>query len=337
MAKVVVQSGVDEVTGDNFVEDIEGRLHFPGGTAGAGATADVTDRIGRLLGKTTFYDVLVNGTLGALNSTVSINCAGLSTVGVGITGTWAGTITAEVTFGDGVWRLIPIVDILTGTANAAISVNGGFLVGVAGALTLRIKMFAYTSGTATIYLEGTAAPGGVSLVKSIPTGTNSIGTVGLNTGNNNVGRVGSEGISISQTPTVTAGAYSAGDAVGGLLTFANAARVAGYGGVVKDTLIIDDAGQDAQMELWLFNTTFSGLADNAPWAPNESDLNNLAGIISTSDGSWFAAGTPSVARVEVSQRYDCTGTSLSGQLVTRGTPTFTATDDVTVIIGLLQD
>ena len=43
----------------------------------------------------------------------------------------------------------------------------------------------------------------------------------------------SDGITISQTPTVTAGAYAANDAVGGLLTFAKAARVAGRGGVIK--------------------------------------------------------------------------------------------------------
>jgi len=35
------------------------------------------------------------------------------------------------------------------------------------------------------------------------------------------------GITISQTPVVTAGAYSANDAVGGLLTFADAAPLVG--------------------------------------------------------------------------------------------------------------
>ena len=154
---------------------------------------------------------------------------------------------------------------------------------------------------------------------------------------NPIGLVGSHGINILQTPTITAGLYSAGDAVGGLLTFAGAARVATYGGVLKNVLIFDDAGQDASMELWLFSETFVAMADNAPWAPSEADLRNLVAIIPTSDGAWFAAGTPSVARIEVSQYYKCAATSLFGQLVTRGTPTYAATDDVTVIIGLLQD
>lgn len=159
----------------------------------------------------------------------------------------------------------------------------------------------------------------------------------LGAGSSHVGTVGSPGTTISQTPTVTAGAYTANDAVGGLLTFANAARVNGGGGVIKDVIILDDAGQDAELELWLFNATFTAMTDNAAWAPSEADLRKLVAIITTADGAWFAAGTPSAARVEVSQRYDLTGTSLFGQLVTRGTPTFAATDDVTVIIGLLQD
>jgi hypothetical protein len=148
----------------------------------------------------------------------------------------------------------------------------------------------------------------------------------------------SNSITISQTPTITAGAYSAGDAVGGLLTFAGAARVAGDGGVIKHVLIQDNAGQDVELELWLFNATFTAMADNAPWAPSTADLLNKVAIISTADGDWFAAGTPSVARVECSQAYHCEGgTSLFGQLVTRGTPTFAATDDVSVSVGLLQD
>lgn len=154
---------------------------------------------------------------------------------------------------------------------------------------------------------------------------------------NHIGQVGGEGITISQTPTITAGAYAANDAVGGLLTFANAGRGVGLGGVIKNCIILDDAGQDAEMELWLFDRTFTAMADNAPWDPSQADLRNLIAIISTVDGAWFAAGTESAARIEVSQRYDVLGTSLFGQLVNRGTPTFAATDDVTVRIMLLQD
>jgi len=157
---------------------------------------------------------------------------------------------------------------------------------------------------------------------------------------NHIGNVGSEGITIPQTPTITAGLYSAGDAVGGLLTFAGAARTSGGGGVIKGVVIIDDDGEDVELELWLFNQTFTAMVDNAAWAPSEADLENFIGVVSTltSDQGWMAAGTPSVCDIEVAKRYDLVGTSMFGQLVNpTGTPTWTATDDLTVKVALLQD
>jgi len=154
-----------------------------------------------------------------------------------------------------------------------------------------------------------------------------------------IGQVGGEGHTASQTPTITVGAYSAGDAVGGLLTFANVGRVAGLGGVLTNVLIIDDAGIDAQLELWLFDRTFTAMADNDAWAPSAADLENWIGTICTVESSagWLAAGTPSVIDIEVTRRLDLIGTSLFGQLVTRTTPTYTAVDNLTVKVPLLQD
>ena len=165
----------------------------------------------------------------------------------------------------------------------------------------------------------------------------SSGSVTLLAGENHVGQVGSESITIIANPTVTAGAYTAGDCVGGVLTFAGAARNTGGGGVIKNMIIVDDAGQDAALELWLFDQTFTAPGDNAPWAATEAELHNLVAIANSVDGTWFATGTPSVNVVEVSQQYTCAATSLFGQLVTRGTPTYVATDDVSVKICLLQD
>lgn len=68
---------------------------------------------------------------------------------------------------------------------------------------------------------------------------------------------GGAGITISQTPTVTAGAYSAGDAAGGLLTFANAARESGaVVAAVKESLVCKgvcnaaDSGNISRYSLW---------------------------------------------------------------------------------------
>jgi len=155
-----------------------------------GEEVDMSDDLARLLGKITNYDVLVNGTITDTVGTVEMAGAGLSTIGVGVSGSWAGTLVAETTAGDGVWDPIPLVDNTLGSAALSTTSNGNYLLGVAGSLTVRVRATAWTSGTATIYAEGTSAPAGVFLSRSIPTGLNSIGTVGLNAGTASIGKLG---------------------------------------------------------------------------------------------------------------------------------------------------
>lgn len=161
---------------------------------------------------------------------------------------------------------------------------------------------------------------------------------GLNVDEDGVLRVGSWSAAIIQTPTVTAGIYAANDNVGGLLTFANAARFAAGGGILKEVIIVDDASQSAGLELWLFTQTFTAGADNAPWTPVEAELHNLVTIVTTNDGLYYTGGaTGTVCVIEVARQFNVAGTSLFGRLVTRGTPTYAATDDVSVIVKLMQD
>lgn len=152
--------------------------------------------------------------------------------------------------------------------------------------------------------------------------------------------VSKSGTAILASSPVSAGTiYTAGDNLGGLLTFTNAAKVVGGGGKIMGVIITDDAGQDADTELWLFDRTFTAGVDNAPWSPVEVELHNLVAIISTKESSqgWIDAGTPSVCDIEVARRFNCIGTSLFGRLVTRGTPTEVAIDDIRVRLMLSQD
>jgi hypothetical protein len=120
---------------------------------------DVSDRLGRLVGRITNYDVLANGTLGGLNAVLPINASGLGVMGMGISGTWAGTIVVEGNMGDGVWDNIPLIDSTLGSASLTTVSNGSWLIGIAGYLSVRARMSLYTSGTATIYLEVLLAAG----------------------------------------------------------------------------------------------------------------------------------------------------------------------------------
>ena len=149
-------------------------------------------------------------------------------------------------------------------------------------------------------------------------------------------QVEGQGTIITQTPVVTTGAYSANEAVGGMMTFENAALDTGGGGIINHVLLIDDAGQDADMELWLFDTAFLS-TDSQAFIPAEASVHTLITVITISSAGWLIAGTPSVNVVSVfGQRYESTTKDLYGQLVTRGTPTFTAVDDLTVRLGLTQ-
>jgi len=247
---------------------------------------------------------------------------------VQISGTFVASVAWQTTIDGTNWIAIQGENLNSGAVATTATAAGLYRISVAGLRLFRAYM-TWTSGTSiTATGVASAAPADFALADSE-----------LGASENVIGRIGSVSTSIALTPTVTAGAYSAGDAVGGLLTFANAARVSGYGGVIKNVLIVDDAGQDAELELWLFDRTFTAIADNGAWAPSEADLENLIVVVSTEDSGqgWLAAGTPSACDIEVARAYKLTGTSLFGQLVTRGTPTFAATDDVTVTVTLLQD
>jgi hypothetical protein len=137
---------------------------------------------------------------------------------------------------------------------------------------------------------------------------------------------------ITCTPTITAGAYSAGDAVGGLLTFVEAASVYKGDGKITKVVIVDDAKQAAVLDLWLFDRTFTPTADNGAWDPSDADNQHCLGVIHILAADYGPGADNNVASVDCD--FDFTlvagGTSLFGQLACIGTPTYAATDDLTV-------
>lgn len=110
----------------------------------------------------------------AANSFVQINCAGMSTVGVGASGTFVGSMFFEVSLDGTNWTAA--VGYLPGAGNsqATVVAVGGYRVNVAGFRAFRVRSgTTWTSGTATIAL--TASPGIFALSDALPTGQNTIG------------------------------------------------------------------------------------------------------------------------------------------------------------------
>lgn len=144
---------------------------------------------------------------------------------------------------------------------------------------------------------------------------------------------------ISQTPAITAGAYSALDAVGGLLTFANAARISGGTIMVHSVTINDLTTQRASLVLVLFDRSFTATTDNAAFDPSDADLVNCVGIIPITAGDYQAFNDNAVACVRgLGLIAKLNGTDLFGQLFlpTGSAPTYASTSDLEVVVGVVQ-
>ncbi len=143
---------------------------------------------------------------------------------------------------------------------------------------------------------------------------------------------------IAVKPTITAGAYSANDAVGGMMTFANAVASLKTG-VIATVKVIDEAEQSANLKLICFQASFTATADNAALNISDADAANIVAVVDIPAANYVDIGGSSVAVVpNVGQLFTIvSGNSLYCQLQTLGTPTYAATDDITVVIGVLQD
>ena len=146
---------------------------------------------------------------------------------------------------------------------------------------------------------------------------------------------------ISVTPAISAaGIYAAGDALGGLLTFANAADSDYGSGVIQALVVIDNDQEMDGLELHLFNQAFTPTANNAPFDPTDADLENWIGFLEVAAGDYADLNDNSAAILRNQNlpfNLVSGGTSLFGQLVTRATPTYTAVDDIIVKLIIQQD
>lgn len=153
-----------------------------------------------------------------------------------------------------------------------------------------------------------------------------------------LGNVGSKQTRISVTPTVsTSPAYTAKDAVGGIMTFANAVGVSGGTGILQAVTVVDLSQQMPALDLVLFDQTIAGtVTDNSPFDPTDGDLANVIAVIPIA--FWYDFNDNSVAyRGGLAYAFKANATSIFGALVARGTPTFVGTSDIIVILEILQD
>ena len=154
------------------------------------------------------------------------------------------------------------------------------------------------------------------------------------------GNVGGFTTAIKDTTAVsTSPAYTAGDAVGGKRTLANAVKTAGTG-VLESIVVLDRANQKAALEIFIFDAdpTAATITDNAAFVFSTDDLKVLARIsVAATDYVTLNSKAVAIVRGLGVALKAASGTSLFAAVVTTGTPTFSVTTDVQVTFGILQD
>lgn len=134
-------------------------------------------------------------------------------------------------------------------------------------------------------------------------------------------------VKITVTPVLDTSAYISGDSLHtAVLTFAGAARANGGSGTVRGLVIVDKDVQSKAGELWLFDTAVTPAAANAAHSISDADAAHCLGVISFG-AAYFASALNSIASTYGELlRYNCAAadTALYGILVTRSTPTYTA-------------
>lgn len=137
--------------------------------------------------------------------------------------------------------------------------------------------------------------------------------------------------------TVDTDAYTAGDVVGGLLTFDVASGMGG--GVINRVRVVDEDNQGAAFDLYLFNAVPTTIADDAAFASAVliADVQKL--LCKISIGSYTTLNSIKYYHSAVLNYSYTTDTgNLYGYLVANGsTPNFTNADAVSIYLEIITE
>jgi hypothetical protein len=151
-----------------------------------------------------------------------------------------------------------------------------------------------------------------------------------------------------KTPPINTVQYTAGDVVGGLMNFSQAAGPFSNA-VIQSITVKDKANQKAALTLLFFREAPTGIpVNNAALDITSADMAKLIGKVNVAASDYETLDSQAVATVYpglvVSGHADtglATDASNIGNLwmvaVTTGTPTYTAADDLSFELGSLQD
>lgn len=138
---------------------------------------------------------------------------------------------------------------------------------------------------------------------------------------------------VSVAPTITAGAYSAGDVIGGLLTCTVGTTVTGN--VLVRRVVIGDADNEkAAMDLWFFKSSpATSLADNAAFSTiSDADIRDACQAhVAIAASDYTTAGSNALGEKVIDnggRTIEVTNGVFYVYAVVSGTPTYGATTDL---------
>lgn len=152
-------------------------------------------------------------------------------------------------------------------------------------------------------------------------------------------------VCVSAVPTLTVGAYSSGQLMGGLLTFSGALDPNVGSGHITSVNVTDKAAQAVDLDVVIFdqNPTATTFTNAATFAPNSADLTKIRAAVNLGSSSRFAFSANSVhysgsLAMPVQALSSASASStLYGALVARGAYTAASVSDATVIVCIARD
>ena len=139
----------------------------------------------------------------------------------------------------------------------------------------------------------------------------------------------SQAINIIPTITTSAGIYSSGDNIGGLLTLSNATRIIGGTCMLDSIHVRDNLNQSAALSILLFSSspaTGATITDNAAFVYGTTAFTKQIGIINVAALDYTTFNSKSSASLSGLRRIMTAvgDVNLYAIVVTTGTPTYAA-------------
>jgi hypothetical protein len=313
-------AATDQVGTDHFqrVKLVDGTLD-----SSAAIPGDATDGL-VVNPKRPNRGTLTTGTITANGQSVTASVADQAGAGVVVFGTYSASLTFECSIDNGTTYVAiqgQQIDnaVVTSAPGALVNTARAWEFGTAGMTHIRVRATAFTSGTVSVawVATGIAADPVVSAIPAPAAKRIQVQSAGL---------------------TTATTAYTSGDQLGTILTFANAVRQTGATGVIQSATLLDQSQVIGAVDLFLFTQSVTLAADNAAASFSDADMLNCVGIISFPAPTAVAA-VNSISTVVSGLGITCAATSLFGALVTRSANAVFAggATSLAVSLHILQD